>query len=109
VQKLPDVGSDSTEIRVHEEFGGSTTAVPVTAEAAQLATDTVRVAEELVGARLPYARVDLMRLPTEYGGALAVSELEVTEPGLYLDAVPANGDRFAAVVEELIGRADARR
>jgi glutathione synthase/RimK-type ligase-like ATP-grasp enzyme len=106
VRKLPAQSSDGTEIRVHEEFGGSTVAVPVTAEAAQLATDTVRVAEDLVGARLPYARVDLMRMPAEYGGALAVSELEVTEPGLYLDVVPANADCFAAVVAEMLTQAD---
>lgn len=105
VRKVPGAG----EIRVHEEYGGSTVAVPVTSEAAQLATDTVRVAEELVGARLPYARVDLMRLPAEHGGALAVTELEVTEPGLYLDVVPANAECFAAVVEELLGSAEWER
>lgn len=105
VRKLPGASSDGTEIRVHEEYGGTTAAVPVTPEAAQLATDTVRVAEELVGARLPYARVDLMRLPAEHGGALAVTELEVTEPGLYLDVVPANAECFAAVVEELLASA----
>lgn len=105
VRKLPGAG----EIRVHEEYGGSTVAEPVSSEAAQLATDTVRVAEELVGAQLPYARVDLMRLPAEYGGALAVTELEVTEPGLYLDVVPANAECFAAVVEELLGSAERER
>ena len=46
---------------------------------------TVAVAEGLLGAPLAYARVDLMRLAD---GTLAVGELEVTEPGLYLDLVP---------------------
>jgi len=95
VRKLP-AGS---EIRVHEEFGGRTDVVPVTTEAAEIAIDTVKVAEELLGVRLPYARVDLMRLPS---GALAVSELEITEPGLYLDLLPANAVAFADMVKDLL-------
>jgi hypothetical protein len=98
VRKLPA----GEEIRVHEKFGGSTVAVPVASEAAQLAIETVRTAEYLVGAALPCARVDLMRLPASYGGTLAVSELEVTEPGLYLDVVPANAEAFAVTVEQLL-------
>ena len=42
--------------------------------------------------RLPYARVDLMRLAD---GTLAVGELEVTEPGFYLDLVPEVATAFA--------------
>jgi glutathione synthase/RimK-type ligase-like ATP-grasp enzyme len=87
------------EIRVHEEYGGATVAVPVTPEAAELALETVRVAERLLGASLPYARVDLMRLAD---GSLAVSELEVTEPGLYLDVLPANAAAFADLVAALL-------
>jgi glutathione synthase/RimK-type ligase-like ATP-grasp enzyme len=95
VRKLP-AGS---EIRVHEEYGGRTDVVPVTSEAAQVAVETVKVAEELLGVRLPYARVDLMRLDD---GVLAVSELEITEPGLYLDVLPANAEAFADLVEDLL-------
>ena len=57
------------------------------------------MAEELLGVRLPYARVDLMRLDD---GTLAVSELEITEPGLYLDVLPANAEAFADLVEDLL-------
>lgn len=96
-QKRPAAG----EIRVHEQYGGSTVAVPVGDEAADLARRTVTAAEELVGARLDYARVDQMRLAD---GRLAVSELEVTEPGLYLDELPGNGPAFAAMVaRRLVG------
>ena len=95
-QKRPAAG----EIRVHEQYGGSTVAVPVTDEAAELARRTVAAAEELVGARLDYARVDQMRLAD---GRLAVSELEVTEPGLYLDELPGNGAAFAAMVARRLG------
>ena len=53
----------------------------------------------MVGRTLVYARVDLLRMPD---GALAVSELEVTEPGLYLDVLPANADAFADAVFALL-------
>ncbi|HET6165395.1 MAG TPA: hypothetical protein VFE07_01090 [Marmoricola sp.] len=91
VQKRPAAG----EIRVHEQYGGSTVAVPVTDEARALARRTVAGAEALLGHALDYARVDHMRLDD---GTLAVSELEVTEPGLYLDELPGNGAAFAAMV-----------
>jgi glutathione synthase/RimK-type ligase-like ATP-grasp enzyme len=96
VRKLPA----GEEIRVHEQFGGTTVAEEATEEATRLARRTVAVAERLLGTDLDYARVDQMRLAD---GALAVSELELTEPGLYLDVLPANGPRFAAVVAGLLG------
>jgi glutathione synthase/RimK-type ligase-like ATP-grasp enzyme len=95
VRKLPAPG----EIRVHEEYGGTAEAVEVTAEAGDLALRTVEVAEKLLATVLPYARVDLMRLAD---GQLVVSELEVVEPGLYLDVVPGNAAVFAAVVADLL-------
>jgi glutathione synthase/RimK-type ligase-like ATP-grasp enzyme len=82
-------------ILVHEEYGGRSDAVRVDEECAGLALEAVRVAEELRGVRLDYARVDQMRLAD---GRLAVSELELVEPGLYLDVVPENADAFAAMV-----------
>lgn len=91
VRKLP-VGD---EIRVHETYGGSTVAVDLDDEAADLARRAVAEAERIVGATLAYGRVDLLRMPD---GALAVSELEVTEPGLYLDILPGNAEAFADLV-----------
>lgn len=90
-RKVPAAG----EIRVHEQYGGSTVAVPVADEAAALARRTVAAAEELLGHDLDYARVDQMRLAD---GRLAVSELEATEPGLYLEELPGNGPAFAELV-----------
>ncbi len=43
--------------------------------------------------------VDMMRLPD---GTLAVSELEVSEPGLYLDVLPGNGDAVAGLLATLV-------
>lgn len=94
-RKVPGAG----EIRVHEHFGGHTEAADLGAEQADLALRTVAGAESLLGHRLPYARVDAMRLAD---GTLAVSELEVTEPGLYLDVLPQNAALFVdAVAAEL--------
>ena len=90
-RKLPAPG----EIRVHEQYGGATTAVDLTDEAAELARRTVRAAEAILGERLDYARVDQMRLDD---GTLVVSELEVTEPGLYLEILPGNASAFADLV-----------
>lgn len=89
-RKVPAAG----DIRVHEAYGGHTTSADVTPEHGSLALEAVAVAEELLGAGLPYARVDQMRLRD---GTLAVSELEVTEPGLYLDHLPDNATSFVEI------------
>ncbi|CAA9358945.1 MAG: Glutathione synthetase [uncultured Nocardioidaceae bacterium] len=87
------------EIRVHEMYGGTTQAVEPTDEAMLLAAETVAAARQLFDEDLCYARVDLMRLED---GRLVVGELEVTEPGLYLDVLPGNADAFADVVATLV-------
>jgi len=96
VRKIPA----GAEIRVHEEYGGSTVPVAVSLEASELALAAVGAAERLLDTRLHYARVDQMRLAD---GRLALSELEVTEPGLYLDELPGNGAAFAEVVARVLG------
>jgi glutathione synthase/RimK-type ligase-like ATP-grasp enzyme len=96
-RKVPAAG----EIRVHEEYGGHTEAVPLTEEAGALARRAVEAAEGLLGSRLDYARVDQMRLAD---GTLAVSELEVTEPGLYLEVLPGNADAFADLLVARLAR-----
>jgi glutathione synthase/RimK-type ligase-like ATP-grasp enzyme len=100
-QKRPAPG----EIRVHELYGGRTEPVALDDEAADLARRAVAAAEELLGTRLDYARVDQMRLDD---GTLAVSELEVTEPGLYLDVLPGNADAFADLVLDRLRRGAPR-
>jgi glutathione synthase/RimK-type ligase-like ATP-grasp enzyme len=95
VDKLPIGG----EIRVHEHFGGSSRPVPLRDEAADLALAATATVDSVLGVPLDYGRVDMMRLPD---GTLAVSELEVTEPGLYLDVLPENGEAFAGLVATLV-------
>ena len=58
------------------------------------------VAERVLGVPLDYGRVDMMRLAD---GRLAVSELELVEPGLYLDVVPENAAPFADLVAARLG------
>lgn len=96
VDKLPAAG----QIRVHEHFGGASRPVPLRAEAAALALQGVRVAEQVLHSPLEYARVDMMRLDD---GTLAVSEIEATEPGLYLDVLPDNAEPFADLVASRLG------
>jgi glutathione synthase/RimK-type ligase-like ATP-grasp enzyme len=95
VRKVPAPG----EIRVHEEYGGREEPVEVTDEAAELALRAVDVAEKLLDTALPYVRADLMRMDD---GRLVVSELELVEPGLYLDVVPGNAAAFAEAVAGLL-------
>ena len=95
VRKLPA----GDEIRVNEHYGGTTVPVVLTEEASRLARRAVTVAEAILGTRLEYARVDQIRLAD---GVLAISELEVTEPGLYLEELPANGGAFADLVVHLL-------
>lgn len=90
VDKVPAPG----EIRVHEQHGGRSDGVAVTCEAGELAVRAMAAAEALVGHQLDYGRVDLMELD----GALVVSELELIEPGLYLELGPQAGEAFADVV-----------
>lgn len=95
VAKLPAAG----EIRVHEEYGGSSRPVPLDPGCAELAVAAVATASRLLGRELPYARADLMWID----GAPVVSELELVEPGLYLDVVPGNAEPFAELVAGLRG------
>jgi glutathione synthase/RimK-type ligase-like ATP-grasp enzyme len=97
VRKRPASG----EIRVHGSYGGRSEPVPVSEEAAEVARRAVRTTEELLGVRLPLARVDLMRGDD---GVLLLSEIEATEPGLYLDLLPENAPAFGEMVERELKR-----
>lgn len=90
VAKVPAAG----EIRVHEEYGGRSRSAPLDPRCAELAVAAVAAASRILGRELPYARADLMWLD----GAPVVSELELVEPGLYLDVVPGNAAPFADLV-----------
>lgn len=82
------------EIRVHELYGGSSHPVPLDPGRAGVAEHAVRTVAARLGADLSYARVDLM----QWQDAWVVSELELIEPGLYLDVDPSIAGLFADVV-----------
>ncbi|WP_243058965.1 RimK family alpha-L-glutamate ligase [Nocardioides sp. SR21] len=90
VEKLPS----TTDIRVHEQFGGTARSVELSSEAALLAADAIATVVDLLGAEVVYGRVDMMR----HHGKLVVSEVELTEPGLYLDVLPLNALPFAEAI-----------
>lgn len=87
--KLPADG----DIRVNEEFGGSLRQVPV-GKLGGIARRAYVEPTSRFGRPLDYVRVDLLRWEDEW----AVSELELIEPGLYLDITDASAGPFADLV-----------
>ena len=90
VDKLP-VGD---EVRVHEQFGGGSVAVPIDPAIAAVALTVNDWLTRRFGRELDYVRVDLLQYADEW----VVSELELIEPGLYLDILPANAEPFADLI-----------
>jgi glutathione synthase/RimK-type ligase-like ATP-grasp enzyme len=90
ILKVPRFG----DFRVQEEHGSEIRAV--TAEPALLAAGDK--AMKAIGARLLYARVDLVR----HGDEFRVMELELVEPALYLRMDPGAPDRFADAITSLL-------
>ena len=94
VGKLPATG----EVRVHEHRGGTYTLEPLEPETVALAEQAVSTVGERFGLSLTYARVDLLEL----GDGYVVSEVEVTEPSLYVAVEPRIATAFVhAVVDRL--------
>lgn len=87
--KLPSAG----DVRVNEEFGGRVRAV-ATGDVGELAMRAHDAMVERFGRPIDYLRVDLLR----WEDGWVVSELELIEPGLYLDVSPANAGPFADLV-----------
>ena len=65
-----------------------------------MAEEAVAAVGARFGRQPAYARVDVMR----WDDAWVVSELELIEPGLYLDVDPGNAEHFAELVANLLGR-----
>lgn len=102
VDKL--AAGDDDEVRVHPHHGGVARPVDPDPAAVDLAERTVALVALRQGAPVPYGRVDLL----EVDGTLCVSEVEVIEPGLYLDLVPGNATAFAATVVRALAGSRAR-
>lgn len=87
--KLPGEG----DVRVNEEFGGRVRAVG-TGDVGDLVMQAHDAMAARFGRPIDYLRVDLLR----WEGRWVVSELELIEPGLYLDVSPANAEPFADLI-----------
>lgn len=81
------------DVRVNEEFGGQVRAVGM-GDVGALALQARDAMAERFGRPMDYLRVDLL----QWEGAWVVSELELIEPGLYLDVSPANAGPYADLV-----------
>ena len=91
VQKWPS----ADEVRVHEHFGGRTEQVAIDPDCVGVAHAALAAAAACGGGPIEYARLDLLH----HDGAWRVSEIEATEPGLYLDVTDVNAVPFAELVE----------
>ena len=87
IVKRPKAG----DYRVQPHLGGSEQPCEAPAGAIDLAREALAVAPT----EAVYARIDLVR---DSAGALAVIELELIEPALWLQHAPDGGDTFAAAV-----------
>lgn len=87
------------DVRVNEEFGGRVRAAEM-GEVGDLALRAYDAVGERFGRTPDYLRVDLL----QWEGDWVVSELELIEPGLYLDVSPGNAGPFADLLEAHVGR-----
>lgn len=90
--KVPGAG----DVRVNEEFGGRVRQAEPSGlvEVGTLARAAYDAMTDRFGRPMDYLRVDLLK----WEGDWVVSELELIEPGLYLDVSAANAAPFAAHV-----------
>jgi glutathione synthase/RimK-type ligase-like ATP-grasp enzyme len=86
----------SGDFRVQEQFGGREEAVDPPADALALAEAALAAAPTAT----LYARIDMVRMPD---ATLALMELELIEPALFLHLAGDGGDAFAAAVRDAIG------
>ncbi|MFO0912010.1 MAG: hypothetical protein U0795_03560 [Pirellulales bacterium] len=85
------------DFRVQDDFGGTVHTHHPTAEQIELAERAMAACPELPA----YGRVDMI---VDDAGQLAVMELEIIEPELWLRRDPPSADRFAAAIAERLGK-----
>lgn len=93
VRKVPVPG----DYRVQDDYGATDMPIAPTEELLALAAGALSVAEQLLGERLLYARVDAL----QHEGRLVLNELEVIEPSLFFRHGPGAAD---ALADALIAR-----
>lgn len=99
VDKLPGEG----RILVHPRHGGRYRAAPADPATTSLALRAMAAVEERFGRPVDYGRVDMMASPDGGEDGWMVSEVELIEPGLYLDVAPGTATAFADLVAARLG------
>ncbi len=90
VVKRPSPG----DVRVHPEYGGVSVLDDLGDAPAALALDALRRVALHFPTDVPYGRVDLLWLD----GSWVVSELELTEPSLYVEVAPVIATAYADAI-----------
>ena len=90
VVKVPAAG----EVRVHPDYGGRYEVELLDPEAADLALGAIGKVSARFGVDVPYGRVDLL----QFNGGWVIGEIEITEPGLYVDVDPAISEAYADAI-----------
>lgn len=99
VDKLPGEG----RILVHPRHGGRYRAAPADPATTSLALRAMAAVGERFGRPVDYGRVDMMASSEGGEDGWMVSELELIEPGLYLDVAPATATAYADLLALTMG------
>jgi glutathione synthase/RimK-type ligase-like ATP-grasp enzyme len=95
VLKTPAQG----DMRVQEEFGGSSTLLPAGEDLIAAGKHILAAAEHITGAMPLYARVD----GVEVAGKFVLMELELIEPHLFFECDDASAGKMAATIAAHLG------
>jgi len=99
IRKVPAAG----DYRVQEDWGAHDEVWLPDAAAVAIATKALGEASAILGERLLYARVDLLKL----GDGYVLNELELIEPALFFRHSPASAERLAQALLERTGQSEA--
>lgn len=100
---LLTAGEEATRALFAEEHIGVTEATPEQLRVARECLEAIERVPALVGVEFPlaYARIDVLR---DNDGQIAVLEVELTEPSLFLDWSNGGADRYAEVLIAMASR-----
>jgi len=93
VRKIPAAG----EFRIHDHHGGRVVVHEPTEPELAVAEDALAAVANETGAVPLYARIDLVDL-----AGPVVTEVEITEPELFLRLAPGSAERFAEAIAEAV-------
>jgi hypothetical protein len=98
-QFMPEISLGEWDMRVQEEFGGSSTLLPAGEDLIAAGKHILATAAQLTGAMPLYARVD----GVEVAGKFVLMELELIEPHLFFECDDASAGKMAATIAAHLG------